>query len=1052
MTAVPNRHAHNLPSWPSSFIGRERELAEVKRLVISTRLLTLTGAGGCGKTRLAGATADRLAASPLFEHGSWFIDLAGLSDPLAVPQTIAQVLSVPEAHDRKIINSVADFLQHKRCLLILDNCEHLLPACAELAQTLLDADPHLHILATSREPLNVSHETVWLVPSLAVPEAYPPSQLTHPSKSEAIQLFVARASAALPGFVLDESNAAAVVQICRRLDGIPLALELAAARVKLLDVGQIADRVDDNLQLLTRGSRTAPPRHQTMRAALDWSYGLLSMRERVLFQRLAVFAGGFTLEAVEAVCVADAHAPEQPAETEGPYASDALDVLSNLVDKSLVTIADRPPGQAVRYRLLEPIRQYALDRLREAGAETAVRDRHLAYFIDFAEQAERQLKSESQLRWLERLEREHDNMRAALEWSVREARHDSAGLRLAAALHLFWQRRYHWTEANRWLKQVIANYEAHDASHTRSGDLYLARAIVARGWLAVYLQEYGHTRQSLERGLALAQESGDALTAARALGLLSFLDSYAGNVTAASQLAADSVARARQAGDSWLLAWSLHVFGRNYYNLGDEQAARVALAESEALYRKTGDRRSLAVHINNEAIIAENAGELELARQLFEEVLSIGQELADNELQLKAVANLAGLALVQGNISRAEQLYEQVLAQRRALGTQLLAGACLSGLARIRILQGDFEAAEQLLREGLTLSRGTERQGMLALSLAGLSRIYVERGQALQAARIWGAIDPILKRRLDADDRFGLDHWEAALRAALTPEEFEAAFTAGQALTLEQVAQEAMSLAQAGTPDGQQPEPAVTVLRLNALGPARAFLSGQPVTTWPYARVKELLFYLISHPACTKAQLGLALWPDASPKQLRNSLSTTLYHLRRALSNPQWIVFEDDVYRFNRALDYQFDVEVFEANLARASRLQSHAPDRAITLLQETLTLYRGDFVEDLLDGEWFLLRREELRRKYLDALLHLGQTALHAAGLRTRRRVLSPRHREGRSAGRSAPRVDALLCAAGRTRSGAAALSDVRAADPRRTGLSACGRERRALRAPQAW
>jgi non-specific serine/threonine protein kinase len=221
MTAVPNRHSHNLPSWTSSFIGRERELAEVKHLVISTRLLTLTGAGGCGKTRLAGATANRLAASPLFEHGSWFIDLARLSDPLAIPQTIAQVLSVPEAHDRHIINSVADFLQHKRCLLILDNCEHLLPACADLAQTLLDADPHLHILATSREPLNVSHETVWLVPSLAVPEAYSPSSLTHLAESEAIQLFVARAHAALPGFALDESNVAAVVQICRRLDGIP---------------------------------------------------------------------------------------------------------------------------------------------------------------------------------------------------------------------------------------------------------------------------------------------------------------------------------------------------------------------------------------------------------------------------------------------------------------------------------------------------------------------------------------------------------------------------------------------------------------------------------------------------------------------------------------------------------------------------------------------------------------------------------------------------------------------------------------------------------------
>jgi DNA-binding SARP family transcriptional activator len=235
-----------------------------------------------------------------------------------------------------------------------------------------------------------------------------------------------------------------------------------------------------------------------------------------------------------------------------------------------------------------------------------------------------------------------------------------------------------------------------------------------------------------------------------------------------------------------------------------------------------------------------------------------------------------------------------------------------------------------------------------------------------------------LKRRLDADDRFGLDQWEAALRAALPPEELAAALAAGQRLTLEQAVQEVTSRAQENELDRQQPKPAVSVLRLNALGPTQVFLNGQPVTAWPFARVKELLFYLIAHPARTKAQIGLALWPDASSSKLRNNLSTTLYHLRRALVNPQWIVFEDDLYRFNRVLDYQFDVEVFEASLAQAGRLQSHTPDRAIALLQEAIALYRGDFVEDFLDGEWFPLRREELRRKYLDALLNLGQ--LHFA------------------------------------------------------------------------
>jgi predicted ATPase/DNA-binding SARP family transcriptional activator len=971
VAAASTRYPNNLPISSSSFIGRERESSEVKRLMASTRLLTLTGPGGCGKTRLAVAVAESLLKSSGFEQGAWFVDLAGLDAPILIPQVVATELGVPEAHDRPLSETLTGFLQHRKLLLILDNCEHLLSACAELAQMLLNACPHLHILATSREPLNLPGETMWLVPSLALPDPQHPVHFKQWLESEAIQLFVARASAALPGFKLHEDNAAIVERICRRLDGIPLAIELAAARVKLLDVRQIADRLDDSLQLLTRGSRAAAPRHQTMRAALDWSYRLLVPREQILFRRLSVFAGGFTLDAVEAVG-ADPESGDAIVR-----AAEVLDVLSDLVDKSLALIAEREPGEAVRYRLLEPIRLYALDQLREAGAETATRDRHLAYFVDFAEQAEPKIKSESQMQWLQRLDKEHDNFRAALAWSMQGNNRDVNGLRLAKALHIFWQRRGYWSEGCRWLEGAIVNYDTHRDPQSPGGELYLGRAIIALGWLAVYLQDYSNTRKSLERGLALAQESGDSVTAAHALGLLAFLSSYAGNFTTASQFAVASVVNARQAGEPWSLAWSLHVFGRNRYAMGDEKAGRTALEESETLYRKTGDQRSLAVHINNEAIIAQNAGEFDGARRLFEEVLAIGQDLDDQELQIKATSNLAGLAFVQGDLARTQQLYERTLAQARDLGIKGTIAVSLLGLGHVRIAQGHLDTANDLLHESLPLFREIGHRVGIAMVLAGLGRIAAAQGQVARAARVLGAIDAFLTTnpiRLDADSRVPLEQDNATVRAAMTPEEFEAGFAVGHTFTLEQASQEIMSLAWENQRDVQLPAPAINTLRLNALGPTQVFLGDQLLTTWSYARVKELLFYLITHPARTKAQIGLALWPEASPSKLRNGLSTAIYHLRRALGNPQWIIFEDELYRFNRTLDYRFDVEVFEAKLIQAAHVQAQQPERASALLQEAIDLYQGDFVEDLLEGDWFLLRREELRRKYLAALLDLGQ------------------------------------------------------------------------------
>ena len=496
---------------------------------------------------------------------------------------------------------------------------------------------------------------------------------------------------------------------------------------------------------------------------------------------------------------------------------------------------------------------------------------------------------------------------------------------------------------------------------------------MAQEWLAVHRGDYGTARENLKRGQALAQTLDDPVTAAHALVLLAVVCEYAGDTNAAQQYIDTSVESARRSGDRWLLATAIHYRGRVLYHMGEVTQARAALGESEAIFRETGDKWSVAAVLETLAAIVS---EPDSARALYEEALKIFQELEHQEGQVITSSNLAGLALIQGDIPRAEELFNRILAEARDLGIKATVAFCLRGLGRIRILQGALDTAENLLREGMVLDQETGHQIWFALSLAGLGRIAAARGQTLQAVRVLGAIDAFLNTNsinLDADDRVELEQHDAAVRAATTPEEFEAAFTAGQALTLEQASQEVTSLSWEGERDVPLLAPATNALRLCALGPTRVQSGGQTLTTWSYAKVKELLFYLISHPARTKAQIGLALWPEASPSKLRNGLSTAFYHLRRALGHPDWIIFEDDLYRFNRTLDYWYDVEVFEAKLLQAKRVRAQNPARAIALLRAAINLYQGDFVEDFLNGEWFLLRREDLRRKYLDALLNLG-------------------------------------------------------------------------------
>ena len=429
----------NLPSPLTSFIGREKELKEISGLLSSCRLLTLTGPGGVGKTRLAIQTAHD--ATGKFSDGVFWVGLVGLSDGRLIPQEIAQSLQLRGTSGEPFMETLKTYLETKDVLLVIDNCEHLIRAFAEYAEQLLAACPKLKILATSIEALGLFNELIWQAPSLPLPEKHGPLSLMDFRKFASIELFDERASTAQPGFALDEKNVSTVSQICRHLDGIPLAIELAAARVKVLSVDEIAARLDDCFSLLTAGSRTAIPRHQTLRATMDWSYELLTGPERTLFQRLSVFTGGFTLEAAEVVC------------GQGMLRKDILDLLGRLVDKSLVNVEIGSETRGTRYRLLETIRQYAHERLLDANESEPLRDQHLRFFVRLVEYTQPLFQTTWRPEWLPRLEVEHDNLRTALEWACE--RDVETARWLAGMLERFWFYSDHLREAHTWYARIL---------------------------------------------------------------------------------------------------------------------------------------------------------------------------------------------------------------------------------------------------------------------------------------------------------------------------------------------------------------------------------------------------------------------------------------------------------------------------------------------------------------------------------------------------------------------------------------------------------------------
>ena len=666
-----------LPRPRTSFVGRGREIAEARRLLHSTRLLTLTGAGGIGKTRLGHELAGMLAGD--LGEAVVFVDLAPLADATQVPGAVAVALGLREEEGQPPMAALADALGAGPALLVLDNCDHLIEGCAEIADGLLRACPELRIMATSRQPLRIDGETTIRVPSLSlvpdlagrlgpaheedeadgtVPSRAPVGEPWAPiAPSEAARLFVERARATLPAFTLTERNVAVVEQICRRLDGIPLAIELAAARIALLSPEQIADRLVDRFALLSNGNRTALPRYRTLRALVDWSHDLLDEQERILLRRLAVFVGGWTLEAAESVCAVD-----------GLESDEILDCLAGLVSKSLVLIGAW--SGEVRYWFLETLRAYATEKLREAGEESILHQRHCDWFLDLVEQAEAEMDGPMQSAWLRRLDDEYDNLRAALAWSAlqlsAENARDDGGLRLAEALHRFWHTRGLVREGRRWLTELLARSEAR--SLPASAVRVRGRALRAAGLLAVNSGDHDAGLRLLAEAHAIARAQGDLPGLAAGAYGLGYLARVRGDYAMARAHLEDALRLFRELHDVQGVAETLVSVGVVAYFQGDLAAARPFYAEGLASYRALDNRQGMAKSLNNLGEVALEQGDLAAARRLEEECLMLASEIGDRPRVAFALAALGGVAAMEGESARALRLGAAATAIRESIG------------------------------------------------------------------------------------------------------------------------------------------------------------------------------------------------------------------------------------------------------------------------------------------------------------------------------------------------------------------------------------------------
>jgi predicted ATPase len=813
---------NNLPLQLTSFIGRDKEMAQVKVLLTKTRLLTLTGSGGCGKTRLALQVAAEVLDQ--YPDGVWLVELAPLADPALAPQTVAAALGLTEQTGKTLMQTLTEYLKSKRLLLVLDNCEHLLSACAQLGDALLRACSHLTILASSREGLGMAGEQTYRVPSLSLPDLRQPLNVEQVSQYEAVRLFIERAVNSKADFLVTHQNTHALVSVCHRLDGIPLAIELAAARVRSLSVEEIDTRLDHSFRILTGGSKTTLPRQQTLRALIDWSYNLLNGSEKALLARLSAFAGGWTLQAAEQVGAGESDTGEGIEEWE------VVNLLTSLVDKSLVLAETHV--ETTRYRLLETVRQYARDRLAEGEEGIGVRRRHRDFFLVLVEETRPKLHGAEQEQWLAVLEEEYDNLRQALNFCLEEPEEGAAGLRLGAALQGFWWTRGHLSEGRQYLSAVLTRSVGQGHLKAR------ADALNGAGNLAWMQSDYVVARALFEESLTIRRELEDKQGIASSLNNLGNVTQYQGDYAAARALHEESLTIRRELGDTQGVAASLNNLGQVAIYRGDYAAARALHGESLTIRRELGDKQGIAGSLNNLGQVANNQGDYAAARALFEEALRLNRELGNRAWEAINCNNLGNVAHYQGDYGAARALFEESLTIRRELGDRGGIASCLRNLGTIIYDQGDYGAALALFEESLTICRELGDRRGIAESLLGLGKVVFYQGDAAaaralyeeslmlfqelgeklgiafaldafadlthqeqnehRAVRLWAA-ETALREGIGAQrspknqERF--DRQVAKARAALDKAAFAAAWEEGRAMTMEQAGEYALERA-----------------------------------------------------------------------------------------------------------------------------------------------------------------------------------------------------------------------------------------------------------------
>ena len=730
VAARPAEPAGALPAAPTSFVGRARELADVVHLLAGNRLVTLTGPGGGGKTRLALAAAGRVAKQ--YADGIWLVELAALPNPKLLPGTVLTALGLSEQPGRSPTETLLDFLEERQVLLVPDGCEPVAGASAELVERLLQSCPRLSVLATSREPLNVPEETVWQVPALSLPDPRwltPTAQVVH---SDAVQLFMERTRPIRPDFALTEQTAAAVARICRRLDGMPLAIELAA-RVKGLSVEQVAERLDDRFRLLATGNRTAAARQQSLQAALDWSYDLLTEAEQALFARLSVFESRFTPDAAAKVCaggiVEDRSAP---------------DLLAHLAEKSMISIDGRSEGGLTNerwYRLLETARYFGRERLRQRGEAEATRHRYAAYYLDLAEQAEPGLAGPDQEAWLNRLEHDHDNLRAVLTRLNTGGRVEEY-LRLAGALWPFWRVRGYWSEGRRWLEEGLAGWNGAPAA-------VRAKAYGGAGSLAHCQGDHAAAKAHLEAGLVLYRELGDLEATAATVSNLGFLMRTRGDYAAARSLYEQGMKLQRELADEQGIADSLTSLGLLAMDQGDYALSSSLHEESLAMQRRLGNTRCVAIALNGLGLSALAQGDDVAAYSHLTEALTVRRELGESRGIAISLANLGEVERYRKEYDAAQSLYQESLALYRVVGDRQGTAISLVNLGLVELERASWGAAKRHFEQSLALHHELQDKRGIAACLEGLAAAHGALAEPETALRLFGAA-AALRESIDA--------------------------------------------------------------------------------------------------------------------------------------------------------------------------------------------------------------------------------------------------------------------------------------------------------------